>query len=79
VLDHVALGESHLTLVNGRPGVDRLRIQVNGHEFKLTDLVGGQTQTLDLSSAMRRGARNTVVVVAHGPRDSSATVMVSDV
>jgi hypothetical protein len=40
VLDHVALGESHLTLVNGRPGVDRLRIQVNGHEFKLTDLVG---------------------------------------
>jgi hypothetical protein len=40
---------------------------------------GGQTQTLDLSSAMRRGARNTVVVVAHGPRDSSATVMVSDV
>jgi hypothetical protein len=78
VLRHLAQGESHLTVIDGTPGIDRLRIDVNGHRFVMQDLQDGQSQTLDVSSAMRKGTRNTLLVVAHGPRDSSAVVIVSD-
>jgi hypothetical protein len=45
VLRHVADSESHRSLVNGTPGVDRLRIRVNGHQFELKDLDDGPSRT----------------------------------
>jgi hypothetical protein len=78
IIHHVAKGESRLTMVNGMPGIDRLRILVNGHHVELGDLEDGQTVTLDLSSAMRDGTDNTVQVVAHGPPYSHAVVVISN-
>jgi hypothetical protein len=75
---HVAQGESHVALTNGTPGADRVRLLVNGQLFEAADLHDGDKRTLDVSSAMRKGNDNTIVVVAHGPRDSSVAVLVSD-
>jgi hypothetical protein len=78
VLHHLVKTESHVTLTNNTPGVDRVRLVVNGHRFELANLRDGETRTLDVSSAMRTGTSNTLVVVAHGRRGSSAVVLVSD-
>jgi hypothetical protein len=53
VIHDVAQGESHVTVTNGTPGVDWLRLVVDGHQFQLNDLHDGETQTLNVSSAMR--------------------------
>jgi hypothetical protein len=78
VLHHVARAESHVTITNGTPGVDRVRLVVNGHTFEERNLLDGERRTLDVSAAMRKGGDNTILVVAHGPRHSSAVVFVSD-
>jgi hypothetical protein len=78
VIQHLASGESQVTITDGTPGVNHVRLLVNGHPFEVADLHDGQTQTLDVSSAMRTGSDNTIVVIAHGPRGSSAVVLVSD-
>jgi hypothetical protein len=63
---------------NGTPGLDRVRLVVNGHHFEAADLHDGDKRTLDVSSSMRKGSDNTIVVVAYGPRGGSAAVLVSD-
>jgi hypothetical protein len=78
VVHHVARTESHVTIVNGTPGVGRVRLVVNGHTFEVRDLHDGQTRKIDVSSAMRKGSNNTILVMADGPRNSSAVVVVSD-
>jgi Beta-propeller repeat len=78
VIHHVAQGENHVRITNGRPGVDRVRLKVNGHQFKATDLHDGEQRLVDVSSAMRKGADNTIIVVGHGPQGSSAVVMIAD-
>lgn len=78
VLHHIARTESHVTIVNGTPGVDQVRLEVNGHPFLVTGLQAGQTRTINVSAAMRKGTSNTILVVAHGPRGSSATLILSD-
>jgi hypothetical protein len=70
--------ESHVTITNGTPGVDRVRLVVNGHPFQVTGLNDRQQRTVDVSSAMRKGSDNTILVVAQGPRNSSAVVIVTD-
>jgi hypothetical protein len=77
-LHQVARGESQVTIRNGLPGLTDLRLHVNGHVFIVGNLTDGQTRTVDISAAMRKGERNTITVQALGPRGSSATVLVSD-
>ena len=78
VIKHVAQGESQVTVTNATPGVDRLRLIVDGQKFEVIDLQDGETRTLDVSSAMRRGTDNTIIVVCHGRKGSSAVVMIAD-
>jgi len=78
VIHHVASAESHVTVANGTPGVESVRLEVNGHTFSVTALQNGETRTLDVSSGMHKGSDNTIRVIAHGPRDSSAMVLVTD-
>jgi hypothetical protein len=78
VVRHLSQGESQVTIVNGSPGLERLVLLVNGHRFEADDLHDGETRAVDVSAAMRKGERNTILLVGHGPRDSSATVLVSD-
>jgi hypothetical protein len=75
-LHHTAQGESDVTVLNGTPGVHRVRLQVNGHDFDIPNLQDSETRTIDVSSAMQNGTSNTVLVVAQGPRDSNIVVMV---
>jgi hypothetical protein len=78
MIHHVTQGESHVTIANGTPGVNRVRLLVNGQPFKIADLHDAETRTLDVSSALRNGSDNTVLVLSHGAKGSSAVVMVSD-
>jgi hypothetical protein len=77
-LHHVPRGESHITLQNGTPGLDEVRLRVDGHAFELTNLVDGEVRTLDVSAAMRRGDHTTVTLHAVAPRGGTAVVLVSD-
>jgi hypothetical protein len=56
VVHHLAQVASNVTISNGTRGVDRVRLLVNGHPFKVVDLHDGETRTLDVSSAMRKGS-----------------------
>jgi hypothetical protein len=68
--------EGTVLVQNGTPGVDRLVLSVNGREFE-TRLSDGQTQMLDISSALFRGT-NTVRVSAFGDTGSSVDLTISD-
>jgi hypothetical protein len=53
-------------------------VDVNGHRFRLDDLIGGETRTLDISSAMQQGEHNTLIIRTRGPRDGSAVLVISN-
>jgi hypothetical protein len=78
VIHHVARAESHVSITNGTPGVQSLRLLVNGRDFEVMDLHHGETRSVDVSSAMHKGGDNIILVIAHGPRGGSAAVLVSD-
>jgi hypothetical protein len=78
LLTAVPANESQVTISNGAPGVDRMQLLVNGRRFQLRDLHDDETRRVDVSSAMRRGSGNTILVAGHGSRSSTAVVMVSD-
>jgi hypothetical protein len=68
-------GDRDVTVLNGTPGVNRVRPQVNGHDFHVTNLQAGERRTVDVSSVMQNGTDNSVLVVALGPRGSSVVVL----
>jgi hypothetical protein len=78
VLRHVPANEGKLTITNETPGVERLRVVVNGRQFALADLKDGETRTLDVSGAMQAGDDNRIMLIAYGSRGGSAVVLVSD-
>ena len=68
-----------MTVFNGRPGIRRLAVLVNGRRLATLSLRDGQTRHLNLSRAMRPGRNNTVVVKALGHRRGTVDVMISNV
>jgi CSLREA domain-containing protein len=70
--------ESRLSLTNGDPGLRRVDVEVNGHDFRLDHLKDGEERKLDVSSAMRPGNHNTIRIKAHGGHKSSALLLISD-
>jgi hypothetical protein len=78
VMRGVPAAESHVTIINATPGVDRIWLVVNSKLFKVTDLQDGEKRTLDVASAMRAGSNNTIRVIALAPNGGSAMVFVSD-
>jgi hypothetical protein len=74
----IARTETFVTIVNGRPGVEDLNIKVNQKVFRIRDLADGQTRTIDIASAIRKG-NNTVTITAMGAdRGETALVIISD-
>ena len=59
--------ESKVTIRDGRPGLRRVAVKVNGRTFRVFSLRDRQTKRLDVRRAMRRGHRNTIVVKSVGP------------
>jgi hypothetical protein len=65
---------SLLTLANGRPGLARLAVTVNGASYELSDLADGEERTLDLSSSMQPNDRNALTLQGEGAETASARV-----
>jgi List-Bact-rpt repeat protein/prenyltransferase/squalene oxidase-like repeat protein len=70
--------EHNIKIVNGDPGLKRLKITVNGHVFRAFQLKPGEERNLDVKSAMRPGNNNTIKLLGRGKRGSSALVVISD-
>jgi len=68
-----------LLVINLRPGLTNLRITVNGRLLnELSGLRAGEERTIDISSALVSGNRNTVVLTALGTPGGSAYVILWD-
>jgi hypothetical protein len=74
---HIAQGESQVTILNGTPGLARLRLVVDGYPFEVSGLTDGETRLVDVSSAMRRG-NNTLTLIAQGKTDGTASILIAD-
>lgn len=70
--------ESTLTISNGRPGLERVDVIVNGRHFGMQQLRDGETRSIDVAPAMRPDTNNWVRVVAHGRPGSRAVVVIAD-
>ena len=70
--------ENTVLIMNGDPGLKKLTTVVNGVVFKTTGLRDGEVRSIDISSALKPGDRNKILVKGHGPKDSTAMVVVSD-
>jgi hypothetical protein len=74
----VPQAEGKIQIINSAPGLRTVTALVNGVTFKTTGLRNGEVRTLDVSSAMRPGNKNVLYFKGHGPRNGSATLVVSD-
>jgi hypothetical protein len=74
---HLARGESEVSIMNGAPGLDRLKLVVNDQRFEVRRLIDGETRDLDVSTAMRR-EDNTITITAQGEDRGTATIMIVD-
>jgi hypothetical protein len=74
---HVARAESHVTILNGTPGLDAVKLVVNGKVFEERRLADGESRSVDVSSAMHRG-NNTITVVAQGRDQGTAVILIAD-
>ncbi len=70
--------ESKLTIFNGKPGLDKVELTVNGTKFKVDGLTDNGTLTVDVATAMRAGTNNTIDVKAQGGKGASATIVIHD-
>jgi hypothetical protein len=68
--------EDTVTIENGTPGLRKLEITMNGQKFQLAGLKDGETQTVDVSSAMLPGTDNTCVLKSSGKPGGSALVLI---
>jgi hypothetical protein len=70
--------ESRVAITNGSPGVQSVRLAVNGTAFEVTGLAAGETRVVDVSSAMHAGSDNVVAATARGRPGGTATFVVSN-
>lgn len=69
--------EDTITVSNGKPGLKKLEIVVNGKRFKVNGLKDGEEQVVDVSSAMKPG-NNVVTFDGSGKKGSYADVLIWD-
>ena len=70
--------ECKFAITNGRPGLQRLRIAINGRVWKDLKLKPGKSVRLDAALVMKK-SRNTVTVTAYGRKGSTALLAIADV
>jgi hypothetical protein len=73
----VAPEEGLLTVQNGAPGLERLRVAVNGTWVEDVRLAEGETRTLDVRTRLGR-ARNRITFKGTGPAGGQAVVVIAD-
>jgi hypothetical protein len=75
----VPASDSKVTVVNGKPGMRKVRMIVNGVKFKEHDLQDDEVRRFDIASAMRAGSTNTVTVRARGKKGATAVIVLADI
>jgi Activator of Hsp90 ATPase homolog 1-like protein len=70
--------ENKVTIKNGTPGLTHLRIQVNEKKFEIAGLADDEELTLDISSALVAGNKNTIVLIPLGKPGGSSTVLIHE-
>jgi hypothetical protein len=70
--------EDTVRIRNARPGLRRVDVVVNGKRFVASGLANGDRRRINIGSALRPGARNTVVLRGWGSRGASASVSISN-
>jgi hypothetical protein len=70
--------EHFVTVVNDDPGLSALQVEVNGKTFTMAGLRAGERRTLDVGSAMRPGAANTVSLTPVGKPGRTGMVALHD-
>lgn len=73
----VPRAEDTVTVTNGKPGLKKLEIVVNGKRFKVNGLKDGEETVVDISSALVDGD-NVVTLDASGKKGSYADVLIWD-
>ena len=69
--------ESKIRIKNGKKGLRRLVVVVNGRRYQQR-LRSGRVHTMNVARAMRSGKRNTMTLIAYGRRGASATIVIHD-
>jgi len=70
--------ESLITILNGKPGLQNLQIEVNGVKFIENGLQDGAKYTVNVASAMLRGTNNTIIFKPTGKPGGSADITISN-
>jgi hypothetical protein len=68
--------EHFIDLANGSPGLNQLRINVNGTDFESGRLGDGQTGTVNIGRAMNPGSNNTITFEFRGQPGDSAWIII---
>jgi hypothetical protein len=70
--------EDKVTIRNGRPGLEKVVVYVNGVKFKAKNLTDNEETVIDISAAMNPGNTNVVRLEARGRKGSWAEVIIWD-
>jgi hypothetical protein len=70
--------EHYIRIVNGSPGLKHATFLVNGVRFHEMDLANDEERVVNVGSAMKPGSDNHVLLIARGPRGSTAFVLIGD-
>jgi hypothetical protein len=63
-------------LTNRNPGVDNVRLEVNGKVIEVAGLRDGEQRTVDIASALQPGLTNTLVITTEGKPGGSAEIRI---
>jgi hypothetical protein len=69
--------EDVVSIQNGRPGLRRVVVTVNGRQFVMRNLRPGERRKLRIGSALRPGKRNLVTLRGSGARRGGASMMIA--
>jgi hypothetical protein len=71
--------EVFVTVINGEPGVNNIKLKVNKTVFEVNDLEDGERRHLNIAKAMRKGTNRVTITAQGGKRGASAVIIISDV
>jgi hypothetical protein len=78
VFRNLSASEHYIRINNGSPGLHAIAFHVNGHVFRVRELKPGETEELNIQSAMHAGNDNRVVLEATGRSGASASILIGD-
>ena len=73
----VSANEKVVTIRNGRPGLSRVTVSVNGRHFVVRGLRPGATRRVRIGSALTKRAGNRVTLRGYGAPGGSARIMIA--